>query len=203
MCTRVSARMWARCGWWRRVGRSRRCAGRPTAQVAAPRSWSLVRPIDPPAGSAPGGSGVRRERRDSRSSPTATRAVRLTVRRCSPTTQVVVDAMVAKIKALASTPFPVRFVLQTGDAVANGTNGTAWNVSYSPLVERITRDARRAVLPDGGQPRRRLRRRFTAAGPAQHALGAVQADPAGRVAAPAQRISDVRVWLRPSLRDRD
>ena len=49
--------------------------------------------------------------------------------------------MVAKIKALASTPFPVRFVLQTGDAVANGTNGTAWNVSYSPLVERMTRDA--------------------------------------------------------------
>jgi hypothetical protein len=39
---------------------------------------------------------------------------------------VIIDAVVAKIKALASTPFPVRFVLQTGDAVANGTNGAAW-----------------------------------------------------------------------------
>jgi hypothetical protein len=49
--------------------------------------------------------------------------------------------MVAKVKALASTPFPVRFVLQTGDAVLNGTNGTAWNVSFSPLIERLTREA--------------------------------------------------------------
>jgi len=54
---------------------------------------------------------------------------------------IVVDTMVAKIKELSSTAFPVRFVLQTGDAVANGTNGPAWNVSFSPLVERLTRDA--------------------------------------------------------------
>jgi 3',5'-cyclic AMP phosphodiesterase CpdA len=52
----------------------------------------------------------------------------------------VVDKMIATIKARAATPFPVRFVIQTGDAVANGTNGTAWNVSYSPIIERITGD---------------------------------------------------------------
>jgi hypothetical protein len=53
----------------------------------------------------------------------------------------VVDAMVEKIRALASTPFPVRFVVQSGDAVSTGRDGTAWNVSFIPLIERITRGA--------------------------------------------------------------
>src|SRR5437773_171683 len=52
----------------------------------------------------------------------------------------VIDAMVAKIKALASTPFPVRFILQSGDAVVTGTDGAQLNVSFSPLIERLTRD---------------------------------------------------------------
>jgi hypothetical protein len=54
---------------------------------------------------------------------------------------VVADAIVAKIEALASSSFPVRFVLQTGDAVLNGTDGAAWNISFSPIIERITRRA--------------------------------------------------------------
>lgn len=49
--------------------------------------------------------------------------------------------MVEKIRALASTPFPVRFVVQSGDAVSTGRDGTAWNVSFIPLIERITRGA--------------------------------------------------------------
>jgi calcineurin-like phosphoesterase family protein len=51
-----------------------------------------------------------------------------------------VDLMVAKIRALASTPQPVRFVIQSGDAVLRGQNGAMWNVSFTPIVERITRE---------------------------------------------------------------
>jgi len=53
----------------------------------------------------------------------------------------VVDAMVTKIQSLASTESPVRFVIQSGDGVLNGRNGAALNVSYTPLVERLTRGA--------------------------------------------------------------
>ena len=53
----------------------------------------------------------------------------------------VVDAMLKAASRLASTPFPVRFVVSSGDAVLYGPNGTMWNVSYVPLVERLTREA--------------------------------------------------------------
>jgi hypothetical protein len=53
----------------------------------------------------------------------------------------VVDAMLAKVKALASTPFPVRFVLQSGDSVVNGRMAVQWNVSFAPLIEKLTRGA--------------------------------------------------------------
>jgi hypothetical protein len=50
----------------------------------------------------------------------------------------IVDQMIAQIKRLASTPYPVRFVLQSGDAVANGRNSKQWNVSFVPLINRLT-----------------------------------------------------------------
>ena len=53
----------------------------------------------------------------------------------------VVDRMIARAKELASTPFPVRFVLQSGDAVLRGQTGAMWNVSFSPIIERLTRGA--------------------------------------------------------------
>jgi calcineurin-like phosphoesterase family protein len=56
----------------------------------------------------------------------------------------VVDAMLEKIRSLESTPFPVRFVIESGDAVVSGRDGATWNVSFTPIVERITR---RAGLP--------------------------------------------------------
>ena len=52
----------------------------------------------------------------------------------------VVDAMIARIRALAGTPFPVRFVVQSGDAVLRGINGAQWNVSFTPLIDRLIRD---------------------------------------------------------------
>ena len=54
---------------------------------------------------------------------------------------VVVDAMLKAASRLASTPFPVRFVVSSGDAVLYGPSGNMWNVSYVPLVERLTREA--------------------------------------------------------------
>jgi hypothetical protein len=51
-----------------------------------------------------------------------------------------VDGMLATAKARASTPFPVRFVVQSGDAVLRGVNAAMWNVSYTPIIERLTRD---------------------------------------------------------------
>jgi len=49
----------------------------------------------------------------------------------------VVDAMIAAARGLAATAFPVRFVVNSGDAVLYGPNGTMWNVSYVPVVDRL------------------------------------------------------------------
>ncbi|HEV8348303.1 MAG TPA: metallophosphoesterase [Vicinamibacterales bacterium] len=51
----------------------------------------------------------------------------------------IVDAMLARVQALATTPFPVRFVVQSGDAVLRGATGAQWNVSFTPIIERLTR----------------------------------------------------------------
>src|SRR5580765_243720 len=53
----------------------------------------------------------------------------------------VVDAMLKAVSRLASTRFPIQFVVSSGDAVLYGPNGTMWNVSYVPIVERLTREA--------------------------------------------------------------
>lgn len=50
----------------------------------------------------------------------------------------IVDRMIAQIKQLAATQYPVRFVLQSGDAVANGRDPKQWNVSFVPLINRLT-----------------------------------------------------------------
>jgi hypothetical protein len=101
---------------------------------------TTVRPIEPPATPLPAEAASAGETQfsflvygDSRS--------QVDGQALQPDHGVIVDTMVAKIHELSSTAFPVRFVLQTGDAVANGTNGAAWNVSFSPLIEKLTRDA--------------------------------------------------------------
>lgn len=50
----------------------------------------------------------------------------------------IVDSMLATIKRLTTSQFPVRFVLQTGDAVVNGGNAQQWNMSFINLINRIT-----------------------------------------------------------------
>jgi hypothetical protein len=50
----------------------------------------------------------------------------------------IVDSMLAQIKRLQSTDYPVRFVLQSGDAVQRGQETNQWNVSFVPLINRLT-----------------------------------------------------------------
>ena len=52
----------------------------------------------------------------------------------------VVNSAVGAIKKLEKTPFPVRFVIQTGDGVTNGAIGRQWNASYVDLINRLTQD---------------------------------------------------------------
>jgi 3',5'-cyclic AMP phosphodiesterase CpdA len=51
-----------------------------------------------------------------------------------------VDSMLEQIKKLRGTAFPVRFVLQSGDAVVHGVNAKEWNVSFVPVINRLTTD---------------------------------------------------------------
>jgi hypothetical protein len=51
-----------------------------------------------------------------------------------------VDSMLKQIKQLQSTDYPVRFVLQSGDAVQHGQNAKEWNVSFTPLINRLTQE---------------------------------------------------------------
>jgi hypothetical protein len=53
----------------------------------------------------------------------------------------IVDSMIATIKRLEGSNAPVKFVLQTGDAVVNGRDPAQWNASFVGLIDRITRDA--------------------------------------------------------------
>ena len=50
----------------------------------------------------------------------------------------VVDDMIRTIKRMETGPDPVRFVLQSGDAVVNGRDPRQWNVSFVGLINRIT-----------------------------------------------------------------
>jgi 3',5'-cyclic AMP phosphodiesterase CpdA len=55
--------------------------------------------------------------------------------------QLVVESMLGTIQSMASGPAPIRFVLQSGDAVQTGRICAQWNVSYIPLIERLTTEA--------------------------------------------------------------
>jgi hypothetical protein len=52
----------------------------------------------------------------------------------------VIESMIAAIKKSAATADPIKFVLQSGDAVQDGSKGQQWTVSYIPLINRLTQD---------------------------------------------------------------
>ena len=104
-----------------------------------------VKPIDPPRHPLPPEDKSAKETRfsfiiygDTRSGtggPTGDGSV------INPVHERVVDTMLDTITAQAKTRFPVRFVMQTGDAVLRAAVGQMWNVSYTPTIERLTRGA--------------------------------------------------------------
>lgn len=53
----------------------------------------------------------------------------------------VIESMVATIRKSATGADPIRFVLQSGDAVQDGSVGAQLTVSYVPLINRLTQDA--------------------------------------------------------------
>jgi hypothetical protein len=52
----------------------------------------------------------------------------------------VVNRILAAIPEEERAGFPVRFVVQSGDAVVAGQYGNQWNVSFNPLIERLMHD---------------------------------------------------------------
>ena len=54
--------------------------------------------------------------------------------------QLVIESMLATIKKAAATPDPIRFVVQSGDAIQNGSVAAQLNVSYAPLINRLMRE---------------------------------------------------------------
>ena len=55
--------------------------------------------------------------------------------------QLVIESMLATIARAANGPDPVRFVVQSGDAVMNGAFAAQLDVSYIPLINRLTQEA--------------------------------------------------------------
>src|SRR5262245_14316006 len=49
----------------------------------------------------------------------------------------VIDTMLRTMTRQRELGVPVRFVLQTGDAVSNGRFAQQWNVSFTPVIERL------------------------------------------------------------------
>jgi hypothetical protein len=125
------------------------CAVAAAQQLPAPPviQWVAVRPIEPPATPLPSeaaSAGVTRFSfigyGDTRSGPPQP-GVSGDGEVVHPEHTRVVDRMIASAKELAATPFPVRFVLQSGDAVLRGQSAAMWNVSFSPIIERLTKGA--------------------------------------------------------------
>jgi 3',5'-cyclic AMP phosphodiesterase CpdA len=50
----------------------------------------------------------------------------------------IVESMLSTIASMEKGPDPVRFVLQSGDAVVNGRDPQQWNVSFVGLINRLT-----------------------------------------------------------------
>ncbi len=106
-------------------------------------AWVAVKPIDPPATALPSEAASAQVSKfsfiaygDTRSGTTPSDADGP-----NPPHSEVVDRMLVKIRELSSTQFPVRFVVQSGDAVLRGQEGGRWNAGFTPVVERLTRGA--------------------------------------------------------------
>jgi hypothetical protein len=113
----------------------------PTGTVSgAPQEQERVKPISPPSTPLPPEAQSRNVARFSFIAYGDTRG-----RRDGAAIQyehsLIVDSMIAQIKRLQSTEYPVRFILQSGDAIQRGQEAKQWNVSFVPLINRLTTEA--------------------------------------------------------------
>jgi hypothetical protein len=117
-----------------------------TQPQVIPPAWVAVRPIEPPATPLPPEAASATVTKfsffaygDTRSGGVA--GVPGDGDVIHPEHTKIVERMIARAHELSSTPFPVRFVLQSGDAVLRGQTGAMWNISFSPIIERLTKGA--------------------------------------------------------------
>ena len=54
--------------------------------------------------------------------------------------QLVIESMLTTMKRATTSADSIRFVLQSGDAVVNGSFAKQWRVSYVPLINRLTQE---------------------------------------------------------------
>jgi hypothetical protein len=54
--------------------------------------------------------------------------------------QLVIEAMLTTMRRATTSADSIRFVLQSGDAVVNGSFAAQWRVSYVPLINRLTQE---------------------------------------------------------------
>jgi len=128
------------------LGIARICAqqgGQPPVSVRTP---AVVRPIDPPAAPLPSEGASASITRfsfvaygDTRSASDPNLPGDGQI--IQPAHSRIVDRVIDRTRELASSQFPIRFVLQSGDAVLSGLDAAMWNVSFSPLIERLTKTA--------------------------------------------------------------
>jgi calcineurin-like phosphoesterase family protein len=118
-------------------------AQQPVPPAPAVPAWVAVRPIEPSATPLPGeaaSAGVTRfsfiAYGDTRSSGVPNEPGDGDV--VHPEHSRLVDRMIARARDAEATPFPIRFVVQSGDAVLRGQNAAMWNVSFTPIIERLT-----------------------------------------------------------------
>jgi 3',5'-cyclic AMP phosphodiesterase CpdA len=119
-------------------------APRVSAQLDAPVAAQLpieIRPIAPPAQALPEEAATRRLKKVSFIVYGDTRGGTSDGVSVHPVHSQVMDRILEVARLRANTDRAIRFVLQTGDAVLRGSDVNMWNVSYTPVIERLTKAA--------------------------------------------------------------
>ena len=102
----------------------------------------------------------RQASRNSHSSRTATRAADTTASSCRPSTRSSSSRCSRTIKSGRTTADPIKFVVQSGDAIQDGSDRQAAQRQLRPADQPAHAGRRRSVLPLGRQSRRRKQQGF-------------------------------------------
>jgi hypothetical protein len=124
-------------------------AGRaqPAGPAAIPLAFEAIHPIAPPAHPLSESGSARVTKfafivyGDTRNGTDPNTGLAFDGTTIHPAHRAIMDTMLATIRKRQRSAFPVRFVLQTGDAVLSAAVGRQLNVSYVPVIERLTKGA--------------------------------------------------------------